>query len=85
MSDLPGDVSQWPRYYSAFVEYFSGANADLRYLDADTIWTKGLIGRPAIIDRHNDAGGRRIDALLFAPDLADHGGQHAPEREFCRA
>lgn len=42
MSDLPGDVSQWPRYYSAFVEYFSGANADLRYLDADTIWTKGL-------------------------------------------
>ena len=42
MSDLPGDVSQWPRYYSAFVEYFSGANADLRYLDADTIWTKDL-------------------------------------------
>ncbi len=42
MSDLPGDVSQWPRYYSAFVEYFSAAHADLRYLDADTIWTKGL-------------------------------------------
>lgn len=42
MSDLPGDVSQWPRYYSAFVDYFSGANADLRYLDADTIWTKSL-------------------------------------------
>ncbi len=42
MSDLPGDVSQWPRYYSAFVEYSSGANADLRYLDADTIWTKDL-------------------------------------------
>ncbi len=42
MSDLPGDVSQWPRYYSAFVDYFSGANANLRYLDADTIWTKGL-------------------------------------------
>lgn len=41
-SDRPGDVSQWPRYYSAFVEYFSGANADLRYLGADTIWTKGL-------------------------------------------
>ncbi len=41
-SDLPGDVSQWPRYYSAFVDYFSGANADLRYLDADTIWTKDL-------------------------------------------
>ena len=30
MSDLPGDVSQWPRYYSAFVDYFSAANADLR-------------------------------------------------------
>lgn len=42
MSDLPGDVSQWPRYYSAFVEYFSAANTDLRYLDADTIWTKDL-------------------------------------------
>ena len=42
MSDLPGDVSQWLRYYSAFVEYFSAANADLRYLDADTIWTKDL-------------------------------------------
>ena len=41
-SDLPGDVSQWPRYYSAFVDYFSAANADLRYLDADTIWTKDL-------------------------------------------
>ena len=42
MSDLPGDASQWPRYYSAFVDYFSAANADLRYLDADTIWTKDL-------------------------------------------
>lgn len=42
MSDLPGDVSQWPRYYSVFVDYFSAANADLRYLDADTIWTKDL-------------------------------------------
>ena len=42
MSDLPGDVSQWPRYYSAFVDYFSAADADLRYLDADTIWTKDL-------------------------------------------
>lgn len=41
-SDLPGDVSQWPRYYSAFIDYFSAANADLRYLDADTIWTKDL-------------------------------------------
>ena len=42
MSDLPGDVSQWPRYYPAFIDYFSAANADLRYLDADTIWTKDL-------------------------------------------
>ena len=41
-SDRPGDVSQWPRYYSAFIDYFSAANADLRYLDADTIWTKDL-------------------------------------------
>ena len=41
-SDRPGDVSQWPRYYSAFVDYFSAANADLRYLDANTIWTKDL-------------------------------------------
>ena len=42
MSDLPRDVSQWPCYYSAFVDYFSAANADLRYLDADTIWTTDL-------------------------------------------
>lgn len=82
MSDLPGDVSQWPRYYSAFVDYFScckrrSAVSGRRYhLD------EGFIGRPAIIDRHADAGGRHIDALLFAPDLADHGGQHAPERGF---
>ena len=41
-SDRPGDVSQWPRYYSAFIDYFSAANADLRYLGADTIWTKDL-------------------------------------------
>ena len=41
-SEKTGDVSQWPRYYSAFVDYFSAANADLRYLDADTIWTKDL-------------------------------------------
>ena len=41
-SEKTGDVSQWPRYYSAFVDYFSAENADLRYLDADTIWTKGL-------------------------------------------
>ena len=42
MSDLPGDVSQWPRYYSAFVDCFSGMNADLHYLDADAVWTKDL-------------------------------------------
>ncbi len=41
-SEKPGDFFQWPRYYSAFIDYFSAANADLRYLDADTIWTKGL-------------------------------------------
>ena len=41
-SDLPGDFFQWPRYYSAFVDYFSGMNADLHYLDADAVWTKDL-------------------------------------------
>ena len=41
-SNQPGDVSQWPRYYSAFVDYFSGMNADLHYLDADAVWTKDL-------------------------------------------
>ena len=41
-SDLPGDIFQWPRYYSAFVDYFSGMNADLHYLDADAVWTKDL-------------------------------------------
>lgn len=29
-SDLPGDIFQWPRYYSAFVDYFSGMNADTK-------------------------------------------------------
>ena len=42
-SDLPGDIFQWPRYYSAFVDYFSGMNADLHYLDADAVWTKDLL------------------------------------------
>ena len=42
LSEQPGDVSQFPHYYSAFIDYFSGANADLQYLDADTIWTKDL-------------------------------------------
>ena len=41
-SDLPGDIFQWPRYYSAFVDYFSGMNADLHYLDVDAVWTKDL-------------------------------------------
>ena len=41
-SDLPGDIFQWPRYYSAFVDCFSGMNADLHYLDADAVWTKDL-------------------------------------------
>ena len=41
-SDLPGDIFQWPRYYSAFVDYFSGMNADLHYLGADAVWTKDL-------------------------------------------
>ena len=41
-SDLPGDFFQWPRYSSAFVDYFSGMNADLHYLDADAVWTKDL-------------------------------------------
>ena len=42
LSDLPGDVSQWPHYYSAFVDYFSGMNADLSYLDQNAFWTKDL-------------------------------------------
>ena len=41
-SDLPGDVFQWPRYYSVLVDYFIGMNADLHYLDADAVWTKDL-------------------------------------------
>ena len=41
-SDLPGDFFQWPRYSSAFVDCFSGMNADLHYLDADAVWTKDL-------------------------------------------
>lgn len=41
-SDLPSDFFQWPRYYSAFVDYFSGMNADLSYLDQDSFWTKDL-------------------------------------------
>lgn len=41
-SNQPGDVSQWPHYYSAFVDYFSGMNADLSYLDEDAFWTMDL-------------------------------------------
>ena len=41
-SNQPGDVSQWPHYYSAFVDYFSGMNADLHYLDVDAVWTMDL-------------------------------------------
>lgn len=41
-SNQPGDVSQWPHYYSAFVDYFSGMNADLHYLNADAVWTMDL-------------------------------------------
>ena len=41
-SDLPGDIFQWPRDHSAFVDYFSGMNADLHYLDADAVWTMDL-------------------------------------------
>ena len=41
-SDLPGDIFQWPRYYSAFVDYFSGMNADLSYLDQQAFWTMDL-------------------------------------------
>ena len=41
-SDLPGDVFQWPRYYSVLGDYFTGMNADLHYLDADAVWTKDL-------------------------------------------
>ena len=42
LSGQPGDVSQWPRYYSAFVDYFSAMDADLHNLDAETIWTRAL-------------------------------------------
>lgn len=41
-SDLPGDVFQWPRYYSVLGDYFTGMNADLHYLDADAVWTQDL-------------------------------------------
>lgn len=41
-SDVPGDVSQWPYYYSAFLEYFGGMNAPLAYLDREAVWTLEL-------------------------------------------
>lgn len=34
-----GTVSQWPRYYGAFVAYFGGMQADLHYLASDAVWT----------------------------------------------
>lgn len=42
LSDTSGDISQWPHYYSAFVAYFSDANADRSYLDEDAVWTTDL-------------------------------------------
>lgn len=44
IGDKPGSISQWPRYYSAFVDYFSGMNVDLSYLDESTLWTKDISG-----------------------------------------
>ena len=41
-SDVPGDVSQWPHYYSAFLEFFGGMNAPLAYLDREAAWTLEL-------------------------------------------
>lgn len=34
-----GTVSQWPRYYGAFVAYFGGMQANLHYLTSDAVWT----------------------------------------------
>lgn len=34
-----GTVSQWPRYYAAFVTYFAKMQADLHYLAPDAVWT----------------------------------------------
>ena len=37
-----GTVSQWPRYYTAFVTYFAKMQADLHYLAPDAVWTLSL-------------------------------------------
>ncbi len=67
MSDLPGDVSQWPRYYSAFAGYFSGMNADLHYLDADAVWTEDLSvdGQELIVTMSR---GGRVLTLAYLPE-----------------
>ena len=67
MSDLPGDVSQWPRYYSAFAGYFSGMNADLHYLDADAVWTEDLSvdGQELIVTMSR---GGRVLTLAYSPE-----------------
>ena len=70
-SDLPGDIFQWPRYYSAFVDYFSGMNADLHYLDADAVWTKDLSedGQTMIVTMTR--GDASLDTFLFAPNTGN--------------
>lgn len=37
-----GTVSQWPRYYTAFVTYFAKMQADLHCLAPDAVWTLSL-------------------------------------------
>lgn len=34
-----GSVTQWPRYYAAFVTYFAKMQANLHYLTSDAVWT----------------------------------------------
>ena len=67
MSDLPGDVSQWPRCYSAFADYFSGMNADLHYLDADAVWAEDLSvdGQELIVTMSR---GGRVLTLAYSPE-----------------
>ena len=38
-STADGGVTQWPRYYGAFVAYFGGMQANLHYLTSDAVWT----------------------------------------------
>lgn len=43
MSDRPGDISQWPHYYSEFVAFFEDANVyDLHFLEPYASWTLNL-------------------------------------------